>query len=155
MDPLSRRFLWSVVRSVVGAGQSVVLTTHSMAECEALCSRVGIMVNGSFCCLGSIQQLKSAYGNGYRLKIRVAAQIEEVKEFIRQNLTNAILKVINKNKYSLNFHRAQYLVASARFARSNVPPSPPFTVMYTFYVYTFDSVISSIGAVLQLPEKDT
>lgn len=71
----------------------MVLTTHSMAECEALCSRVGIMVNGSFCCLGSIQQLKSAYGQGYRLKVRVNGQIEEIKEFVRQNIVNAVLKV--------------------------------------------------------------
>lgn len=77
----------------MGAGQSVVLTTHSMAECEALCSRVGIMVNGSFCCLGSIQQLKSAYGRGYRLKIRVNGHIEEVKDFIQQNILDAVLKV--------------------------------------------------------------
>ena len=58
LDPKARRFLWSVIQSIVNAGQSVVLTTHSMAECEALCSRVGIMVNGTFQCLGSPQHLK-------------------------------------------------------------------------------------------------
>lgn len=30
----------------------------SMEECEALCTRLAIMVNGSFKCLGSIQHLK-------------------------------------------------------------------------------------------------
>ena len=77
----------------MNAGQSVVLTTHSMAECEALCSRVGIMVNGEFCCLGSPQQLKSTYGEGYRLKVRVGGDVETVKEFIRQNFEEASLKV--------------------------------------------------------------
>lgn len=71
----------------------MLLTTHSMAECEALCSRVGIMVNGSFRCLGSPQQLKSTYGQGYRLKIRTGGQVEAIKEFIRQNMSNASLKV--------------------------------------------------------------
>ena len=42
-------------------GQSVVLTSHSMEECEALCTRMGIMVNGRFQCLGSAQHLKSRY----------------------------------------------------------------------------------------------
>ncbi len=93
MDPLARRFLWSVVRGIVSRGQSVVLTTHSMAECEALCSRVGIMVNGSFRCLGSVQQLKSMYGEGYRLKIRVNSNIGQVKDFVQQNIVKAILKV--------------------------------------------------------------
>ena len=31
----------------------------SMEECEALCTRLAIMVNGRFKCLGSIQHLKS------------------------------------------------------------------------------------------------
>ena len=44
-----------------------VLTTHSMEECEALCSRVGIMVGGRLRCLGTPQHLKSRFGNGYIL----------------------------------------------------------------------------------------
>ncbi len=31
----------------------------SMEECEALCTRLAIMVNGQFKCLGSIQHLKN------------------------------------------------------------------------------------------------
>ena len=31
----------------------------SMEECEALCSRIAIMVNGTFKCIGSIQHLKN------------------------------------------------------------------------------------------------
>lgn len=64
-----------------------------MAECEALCTRVGIMVNGSLRCLGSPQQLKSTYGQGYTLKIRTVGQVEALKEFIRQNIVSAYLKV--------------------------------------------------------------
>lgn len=33
-----------------------------MEECEALCTRLGIMVNGRFKCLGSIQHLKNRSG---------------------------------------------------------------------------------------------
>ena len=93
VDPAARQFLWSIVKGVVGAGQSVLLTTHSMAECEALCSRVGIMVNGSFRCLGTPQQLKSRYGDGYRLKLRVSGPLEPIQEFIRQNFPSSVLKV--------------------------------------------------------------
>lgn len=52
------------------SGHSVLLTTHTMAECEALCSRVGIMVNGKLVCIGTPQQLKSKYGQGYKLIVR-------------------------------------------------------------------------------------
>ena len=51
------------------------------------------MVNGVFCCLGTPQQLKSSYGEGYRLKVRVSGSLEPIKEFIRQNFDSAIIKV--------------------------------------------------------------
>uniref|UniRef100_A0A147BM79 Putative lipid exporter abca1 n=1 Tax=Ixodes ricinus TaxID=34613 RepID=A0A147BM79_IXORI len=71
MDPKSRRLFWDSVRDVVRDGRSVVLTSHSMEECEALCSRLAIMVNGRFRCLGSIQHLKNKYGQGYTATLRV------------------------------------------------------------------------------------
>jgi ABC-type Na+ transport system ATPase subunit NatA len=40
MDPKARRDMWSLISSTM-AGRSVILTTHSMEECEALCSRIG------------------------------------------------------------------------------------------------------------------
>ena len=43
MDPVSKRALWDFISSTM-SGRSVILTTHSMEECEALCHRVGIMV---------------------------------------------------------------------------------------------------------------
>jgi len=52
MDPGARRFLWDVLLEVVAEGRTIVLTSHSMEECEALCTRLGIMVNGQFECLG-------------------------------------------------------------------------------------------------------
>ena len=70
MDPGARRFLWNTVLQMVRGGQAVVLTSHSMEECEALCTRLGIMVNGQFKCLGSIQHLKNRFGSGYSLTIR-------------------------------------------------------------------------------------
>ena len=46
-------------------------SVFSMEECEALCTRLAIMVNGQFKCLGSPQHLKSKFGEGYTLLARV------------------------------------------------------------------------------------
>jgi energy-coupling factor transporter ATP-binding protein EcfA2 len=46
-------------------GHTVVLTSHSMEECEALCTRVGIMVAGQLRCLGTVQHLKNRFGAGW------------------------------------------------------------------------------------------
>ncbi|KAF1431869.1 ATP-binding cassette sub-family A member 1, partial [Spheniscus magellanicus] len=71
MDPRARRFLWDCILSVIREGRSVVLTSHSMEECEALCTRMAIMVNGRFRCLGSVQHLKNRFGDGYTVVVRV------------------------------------------------------------------------------------
>lgn len=71
MDPKARRFLWDCIIDVVKEGRSVILTSHSMEECEALCTRLAIMVNGQFRCVGSIQHLKNKFGSGYTVTLKV------------------------------------------------------------------------------------
>lgn len=43
MDPGAKRNLWDVMSKVRDSGKSIVLTTHSMEECEALCTRLVII----------------------------------------------------------------------------------------------------------------
>jgi len=94
MDPVSRRFMWDVI-SGISKHTSIVLTTHSMEECEALCSRLGIMAKGALQCLGSIQHLKSRFGKGYHLEINTRDTpdaLENVKTFVQQTFQSAELQ---------------------------------------------------------------
>lgn len=72
MDPGSKRQLWTQIINIRNAGKTIVMTSHSMEECEALCTRLAIMVNGEFVCLGSIQHLKNKFAKGLILKIKTA-----------------------------------------------------------------------------------
>ena len=59
MDVRAKRFLWNCILKLTRQDQkSVVITSHSMEECETLCNRLVIMVGGEFKCLGSVQHLK-------------------------------------------------------------------------------------------------
>jgi len=71
MDPVARRYMWKVIADVATRDKacSIILTTHSMEECEALCQRVGIMVGGRLRCLGSIQHLKNRFGRGFQVEM--------------------------------------------------------------------------------------
>nr|XP_038948786.1 ATP-binding cassette sub-family A member 13 [Rattus norvegicus] len=69
MDPCSKRYLWQTITQEVRDGCAAVLTSHSMEECEALCTRLAIMVDGSFRCLGSPQHIKNRFGDGYTVKV--------------------------------------------------------------------------------------
>ncbi|KAK9828547.1 hypothetical protein WJX72_000707 [[Myrmecia] bisecta] len=72
MDPGARRFLWGIIqKQVIERGHTVILTSHSMEECEALCTRIGIMTAGRLRCLGTVQHLKNRFGAGYLLEMRL------------------------------------------------------------------------------------
>uniref|UniRef100_A0A8D2E232 ABC transporter domain-containing protein n=1 Tax=Sciurus vulgaris TaxID=55149 RepID=A0A8D2E232_SCIVU len=95
MDPVARRFLWDTVLRTRESGKAIVLTSHSMEECEALCSRLAIMVNGKFKCLGSPRYLKNKCGSGYTLlaktKRHKQAEIQELKTFIKTTFPDSSL----------------------------------------------------------------
>ncbi|XP_049296749.1 phospholipid-transporting ATPase ABCA3-like [Anopheles funestus] len=72
MDPGAKRHFWNVMCRVRSEGRTaLVLTSHSMEECEALCSRLAIMVNGEFRCIGSAQHLKNKFSHGYFLTMKL------------------------------------------------------------------------------------
>ena len=69
MDPGARHALWDSILRMQNRGASIILTSHSMEECEALCSKLAIMVNGQFQCYGTVQHLRSKYGKGFTLEV--------------------------------------------------------------------------------------
>ncbi|CAI9715527.1 factor export ATP-binding I [Octopus vulgaris] len=71
MDPAAKRLVWNCILKATSKGQSVVLTSHSMQECDVLCNRLCIMVNGQFKCIGSPQHLKNKFSKGYSLSINL------------------------------------------------------------------------------------
>uniref|UniRef100_A0A4W2DCD1 ABC transporter domain-containing protein n=1 Tax=Bos indicus x Bos taurus TaxID=30522 RepID=A0A4W2DCD1_BOBOX len=77
MDPCSKRHLWEALRKEAEEGCAVVLSSHSMEECEAVCTRLAIMVHGSFRCLGSPQHIKNRFGDGYTVKIWLHKEVDQ------------------------------------------------------------------------------
>ena len=78
VDPVARREIWQMISDMVTGGNlpkeertSVILTTHSMEECEALCPQIAIMAGGKIRCLGSAQHLKSKFGQGYQVEMKI------------------------------------------------------------------------------------
>lgn len=83
MDPDARRHLWDAINEERERGKCILITTHSLEECEELCTRLAIMVDGEIRCIGSVQHLKSKYATGYKLHIKFPANS-------RQNIKLAI-----------------------------------------------------------------
>ncbi|XP_026527510.1 retinal-specific ATP-binding cassette transporter [Notechis scutatus] len=116
MDPKSRRFLWNSIFSVIRDGRAVVLTSHSMEECEALCTRIAIMAKGTFKCLGTIQDLKYKYGDGYIVTMKIKApklgllpDLNQVEQFMCQNFPRGIQR--EKHYNMLQYQICTYSLA--------------------------------------------
>jgi ABC-type multidrug transport system ATPase subunit len=108
MDPVSRRHAWDVIRGLAGrrggegrnGGQgatdteketdispvSVLLTTHFMDEADALSDRVAVVHSGKLACAGSPLFVKTAFGGGYVLRLRVSrdADLDAVKRLVHR-----------------------------------------------------------------------
>ncbi len=71
-----------------------------MDETEALCTKIGIMVNGEMKCIGSLQHLKSRYGEGYTLLVKINLEssngddtkVNEFVTFISTSFNDSVIK---------------------------------------------------------------
>jgi len=70
VDAAAKRHLWRVVQQRERS-QTVILTTHSMEEAEALSDRLAIQVRGRLRCVGTPDHIKDTYGAGYQLELLV------------------------------------------------------------------------------------
>lgn len=79
MDPEARRFMWSVIGKLTNEKKqsTVVLTTHSMEEAEALSTKLAIMVEGNFKCIGPVQSIKDKYGKGFEVEVKLNVPSDE------------------------------------------------------------------------------
>ncbi|CAF3603781.1 unnamed protein product [Rotaria socialis] len=100
LDAGAKRKLWSVIRAARDAGLTIIMTSHSMEECEALCTKIGIMKSGQFICLGSLQHLKTRFGKGYAVRIKVPA--ERMSEF-QQEIKTTLPGVKIQGTYGILF----------------------------------------------------
>ncbi|XP_069768069.1 ATP-binding cassette sub-family A member 13-like isoform X2 [Narcine bancroftii] len=108
MDPESKRFLWKTILSEVEAGCSAVLTSHSMEECEALCSRLAIMVNGKFRCIGSPKHIRNRFGEFYSVKVvlnQKSTTLMVLTDLLTSHFPGTTLK--EKHQYSLEYQVPQ------------------------------------------------
>jgi len=79
MDPEARRFMWNVISRISRERKqsSIILTTHSMEEAEALATKMGIMVSGNLKCIGTSQHIKNKFGGGYEIEAKLELPTKE------------------------------------------------------------------------------
>jgi ABC-type multidrug transport system ATPase subunit len=77
LDPAGTAEMRALVRSLGGAGRTVVLSSHLMGEVEQLSDRVGVIRDGSLVAEGTVAELRGRAG----LRVR-ATPLEEAARLI-------------------------------------------------------------------------
>jgi ABC-2 type transport system ATP-binding protein len=70
LDPRSRNQVWDIVRALVRAGTTVLLTTQYLDEADQLADRISVIDSGKVIAEGTPSQLKASVGSG-SLHVRV------------------------------------------------------------------------------------
>ena len=93
VDVAARRVIWKRFREV-RRHSSVLLSTHAMEEALAIHDRIGVMVKGQLCCIGSASHLQEKFGSGYTLDVSAssAADGDRAQRFVADSFAGAVLK---------------------------------------------------------------
>ncbi|NXJ80394.1 ABCA5 protein, partial [Trogon melanurus] len=89
MDPKAKQHMWRAIRAAFkNKERAAILTTHYMEEADAVCDRVAILVSGQLRCIGTVQHLKSKFGRGYflEMKLKETEDIQHMEYLQRQIL---------------------------------------------------------------------
>jgi ABC-2 type transport system ATP-binding protein len=78
LDVASRRALWEQVRSLIGKGRTVVLTTHYLEEADALADRIAVIDKGRIIADGSPAEIK-AKTSGQKIRAVTSLSLETIK----------------------------------------------------------------------------
>ncbi|KAF2273591.1 putative ABC transporter [Westerdykella ornata] len=79
LDPVSRRKIWDILLAARGT-RTIILTTHFLDEAEFLADHMVIMTKGSVKAEGSVSQLKTKLGSGYRFHFLHGAGYSELPD---------------------------------------------------------------------------
>jgi ABC-2 type transport system ATP-binding protein len=90
IDPQGAADFRSLVKELKSKGKTIFLTSHVMPEVEAICDRIGIIVNGEMKICGNVDQLVDQYSRrqGYQLKLKVMDIDEGVVRNSLKNITS-------------------------------------------------------------------
>jgi ABC-type multidrug transport system ATPase subunit len=94
MDPVAKRNMWRTLEKF-RPGRSILLTTHSMEEADALASRVGVIAK-RLLDIGTTSHLRAKHGHGFHVHIVMKSaphttdeEIDKLQQWIDHHMEGA------------------------------------------------------------------
>nr|UOU03316.1 ATP-binding cassette subfamily A3-like 3 [Brachionus rubens] len=98
MDPASRIYFWNLIKKSQNYGITTIISSHSLEECEKLCSTLSILRDGKLECSGSYNEIKNKYGQGFSLSVKCEHQLmptndtDVLEKFLLQKIPGSVIK---------------------------------------------------------------
>jgi len=87
LDPRSRNQVWEIVRVLVTAGTTVLLTTQYLDEADQLADRIAIIDHGKIIAEGTSSELKASVGSGaFHVRVRDPERRAEAERLLADAL---------------------------------------------------------------------
>ncbi len=79
LDPISRRELWEILRTL-GKERFIFLTTHYLEEAEELADKIGILKDGRLVSIGTLSEIRKSSRYQYSIKLSLKAPVPTVND---------------------------------------------------------------------------
>jgi len=108
LDPRSRNQVWEIVRALVAAGTTVLLTTQYLDEADQLADRIAVVDHGKVIAEGTSNQLKASVGSG-ALHVRLVDPVQrpEAEQVLIRTLAASIRLEADPSALSVRVSDAQ------------------------------------------------
>ena len=104
LDVEARRLMWAQIRTLIGRGKTVLLTTHYLNEADALADRILVLDKGSIVAEGTSAEIKArAMGKQVRCTSRLS--LEEVRQ-----IPGVLGVKADRNAFELQVNAAEPMV---------------------------------------------
>ncbi|GJN82200.1 hypothetical protein PLIIFM63780_005737 [Purpureocillium lilacinum] len=152
LDAASKRIMWRTLAATVH-GRSILLTTHSMEEADALAGRAGILARRMLA-LGTPDDLRHRFGDALHVHLVSAsaprtsdAEVERITTWIKETLPSATLDTKTYHG-QMRFSVSAKDVVSAFASSQHQQSSSDNSDAGTDTIYSSDSVRANQGSAI-------
>ena len=104
LDVEARRLMWAQIRTLIGRGKTVLLTTHYLNEADALADRILVLDKGAIVAEGTPAEIK-ARAMGKQIRCTSRLSLEEVRQ-----IPGVLSAKADRNAFELQVNAAEPVV---------------------------------------------
>jgi ABC-2 type transport system ATP-binding protein len=104
LDVEARRLMWTQIRTLIGRGKTVLLTTHYLNEADALADRILVLDKGAIVAEGTPAEIK-ARAMGKQIRCTSGLSLEEVRQ-----IPGVLSAKVDRNAFQLQVNAAEPVV---------------------------------------------